>query len=305
MAEETGEAALFFRGHTALGNGGREFRIQGDVDALAAGRFGHRTDGKLLFFLLFITGTLAVTLVHRLQHRPQGHRKQQHQQRGKEDHRGDLGKDCHGPFADGAGNDAAGGNGLTAFPKCGNHSVQAEVALLAKEHMGKNAQDHGAEQGAGKAQLHRLSVVADQDDATKAHGGGGQIVSVAKKALEKACQGVQENGADAEIAHQGAQGQHQQNDAPDLPAHRLFSGGLWGAAALCPGGLGGRCSFFRCGFLLCHDSPSLAADNGHDQGQRANSPAVVGKSAELALGGDHFQQTDAGVAGQGRNRHTH
>ena len=176
--------------------------------------------------------------------------------------------------------------------------------------MSQYAEEHRQQQGAGHPQADRASMVKHQDPGRKQESRSRQAVAVPKKALEQQRQPVDKNGADPAVADHRTQGQHQQHHAPDLPADGLLLGlgrlSGTGGSSLC-----GRTFSFCGGFLLrggCHGMYLLTGSLGHNgqkQSRRAGKPAVVGKPAKTALGGDHLQKPDAGIAHHGGHRHAH
>ena len=69
----------------------------------------------------------------------------------------------------------------------------------------------------------------------------------------------------------------------------------------------GAAGFFSAVVFFCVEAivSSLMLQECQDQRHKANGPAVIGKGAELALGGDHLQKADAGIAGEGCHRNAH
>ena len=226
MAEEAGEDA----GLLLLRLGRRQGRVvvQGEVDlglwlllrGRTAGRLqGHHPDmGLFRLRLLLVHRPAAVLFNEGANGQPQGHHHSDHQQRGKDNDGGHLGKHLDRALRQGTGDGAAGLKGRAGEPELLQSPGGGGEFHLAQHHVAQSAQQHGDQQRADDPQLHRMAVMEQQNKRRQQKRRAGQPVAVAQQAFQQQGEPVDENGPDVEIADAHTQGQHQQDNAPHLPA---------------------------------------------------------------------------------------
>ena len=201
--------------------------------------------GSLRFRLLLVHGTVAVLFKKGAHGQPQGHHHRDHQQSGEHNDGGHLGKHLDGPLRHSAGDGAAGLEGRAGEPELLQRTGGGGKFHIAQHHVAKSTQQNGDQQRADDPQLHRTAMVEQQNEGRQQKRRTGQPVAIAEQAFQQQGEPVDENGRDIEIADAHAQGQHQQDNAPHLPADGAL---LRFRGLLCAAGAALRRSraFFRC-----------------------------------------------------------